>query len=162
VSATLREAVVWGTQASDRMDLISSGNSVRVLAGSRVQATLNTAAIDRFVAFGLGGNDRISAIGFNKPVELDGGAGHDVLLGGNAGDILRGGAGNDFLYGFDGHDFLLGEAGRDYLFGGNGNDTLDGGTGSDYLFGQARDDWLIGGLDLDWMFDFEGSNRRQD
>lgn len=162
VSATLREAVAWGTQASDRIDLIRSGSNVRVVAGGRVQATLSTALVDRFVVFGLGGNDWISAVGFNKPVELDGGAGHDVILGGNAADILRGGAGNDFLYGFDGHDILLGEAGSDYLFGGNGNDTLDGGTGSDYLFGQAGDDWLIGGLDFDWLFDFEGHNRRQD
>ena len=162
VSATLREAVAWGTQGSDHINLMGSGSMVRILAGGRVQATLDTASVDRFVVFGLGGNDRISAIGFNKPVELDGGAGHDILWGGNAADILRGGEGDDFLYGLDGHDVLLGEAGRDYLFGGNGNDMLDGGAGSDILFGQAGDDWLIGGLGLDWLFDFEGRNRRQD
>jgi thermolabile hemolysin len=162
-SATLREAITWGTQGTDRIDLVNHGNSgVRVLSGGRVLATLNASAIDRFVVFGLGGNDVISAISLNKAVELDGGAGHDVLLGGRAADILRGGAGNDFLYGLDGHDVLLGEAGRDYLFGGNGNDTLDGGAGDDYLFGQAGDDWLIGGVGLDWLIDFEGRNRRQD
>jgi len=162
-SATLHEAVTWGTQGNDRINLISHGNGgVRVLAGGRVPATLNTSALDRFVVFGLGGNDLISATGLNKTVELDGGAGRDVLRGGLAADTLRGGAGDDFLYGLDGDDLLFGEAGRDFLFGGNGNDTLDGGAGDDYLFGQAGDDWLIGNSGLDWFFDVEGRNRRQD
>lgn len=179
VSSTLHEVITWGTQGNDRIDLVNSGSNIRVFAGGRSLATRNTNSVDRFVVFGLGGNDWISAIGLNKRVELHGGAGHDVLLGGNASDILRGDGGNDFLYGLDGHDLLQGEAGSDFLFGdngndaldggagsdflfgGNGNDTLDGGAGNDYLFGQAGDDWLIGGLDLDWLIDFEGRNRRQ-
>lgn len=163
VSATFREAVTWGTQGNDRIDLTNLGsNRVRVSSAGRVLATLETAAIDRLVVFGLGGNDWITAFGLTKPVELDGGSGMDVLSGGRGDDILRGGAGDDYLFGFDGHDLLQGDAGRDYLLGGNGNDILNGGADSDYLLGQAGDDWLIGGAGLDWLFDVLGRDRRQD
>jgi phospholipase/lecithinase/hemolysin len=163
VSETLNQVVTWGTQSSDVIQLLNYGSSkLRILSGGKTLATLNAASVDRLVVFGLGGNDSISAIGLNKVVELDGGAGSDFLFGGNAADILRGGTGDDYLYGFEGNNWLQGDAGNDFLYGGNDDDTLDGGAGSDFLFGLGGNDWLIGGAGLDWLIDVQGRNRFDD
>ena len=46
---------------------------------------------------------------------------------------LDGGAGNDVLVGGDGDDDIKGDEGDDVLIGGDGVDTLDGGPGDDIL-----------------------------
>lgn len=51
-------------------------------------------------------------------VELDGGAGRDVLLGVGGNDTLKGGADSDSLYAGRGDDILLGGDGNDVIFGG--------------------------------------------
>lgn len=79
---------------------------------------------------------------------LTGGAGNDVLNGGNGTDTLFGGAGDDTLFGGNGNDILDGGAGNDALFGGNGKDsltwdqadnTIDGGNGQDTLVAAGGD-----------------------
>jgi len=84
---------------------------------------------------------------------LRGGAGDDVIYGGNGGDLLEGGEGNDYLvglsgndtiYGGGGHDTIYGNDGADWLYGGSGDNRLYGGTGSDYLEGGDGNDLLVG------------------
>ena len=81
-------------------------------------------------------------------------SGDDVLDAGSltapAGVAADGGAGNDVLIGGDGDDNLLGGAGDDVLIGGDGTDLLDGGPGDDVLIGgetvisgvRATQKWL--------------------
>ena len=76
---------------------------------------------------------------------LDGGPGHDILIGGIGNDTLRGGTGDDLLDGGEGHDELDGGPGDDYLHGGSGADRLAGGSGDDWLEGGAGSDTLAGG-----------------
>ncbi len=90
--------------------------------------------------------------GFER-LTFRGGAGNDVVQGGDAatsalaprgspalfGDRLYGGGGRDFLDGGDGRDALYGEDGDDQLVWSSGGDLIDGGAGEDLL-------WLDAGL----------------
>ncbi|WP_201722826.1 calcium-binding protein [Caulobacter sp. BP25] len=78
-----------------------------------------------------------------------GGAGDDVLTGGDMGDRLVGGAGSDVLDGAGGNDSLDGGDSGDTLFGGDGDDTLEGGVGGDVLAGGSGADSLSGGTGND-------------
>jgi Ca2+-binding RTX toxin-like protein len=100
---------------------------------------------------GLAGSDLITAAGLRGvAVNVDGGAGNDIIFGGAKNDVISGGAGDDILFGYGGNDALYGDAGNDVLSGGAGTDTLNGGTGFNILFVDGRD--LVrrtrGGLDL--------------
>jgi Ca2+-binding RTX toxin-like protein len=77
----------------------------------------------------LGAGDDV-ALGHTRALSVEGGAGHDSLVGGTGNDSLYGGVGNDTLE--------AGLGGYDRLFGGDGNDVLvlrggrsTGGLGSD-------------------------------
>ncbi len=75
--------------------------------------------IDRLV-FGGRYNDTISAAGFGDYVILDGGLGHDSLIGSDFNDALSGGLGMDALSGGAGNDTLMGGyAGDTYSIGVN-------------------------------------------
>ena len=86
---------------------------------------------------------------------LDGGAGHDILIGDGGDDILSGGADNDQLFGDDlstnmviqGADWLEGGVGDDQLMGGGGVDALFGGDGNDLLVGDFSDNPTLGADD---------------
>jgi Ca2+-binding RTX toxin-like protein len=78
-----------------------------------------------------------------------GGAGDDILTGGDAADRLVAGVGDDTLDGAGGDDSLEGGDGADTLAGGDGDDTLDGGAGNDALQGGSGVDILIGGAGND-------------
>lgn len=122
------------------------------------------------VVYGNGGDDFISAHlivfnipgGLTLPVTLYGGAGNDILIGGEAGDTLYGGAGNDILvgggglsdgtntlYGGDDRDILIGSFGQDFFHGGLGDDILVAGAMNVYENGDGlqaiRDEWTSGG-----------------
>jgi Ca2+-binding RTX toxin-like protein len=73
---------------------------------------------------------------------IAGGAGADVLAGGEGDDGLTGDAGNDTLRGGFGDDDLDGLENDDSLFGGDGDDDLDAGSGSDTTSGDAGDDYM--------------------
>jgi Ca2+-binding RTX toxin-like protein len=66
-------------------------------------------------------------------LEIDGGGGDDIIVGGPAADHLIGGDGNDRLTGFTGADDVDGGAGNDVMIwnNGDGNDTNDGDAGVD-------------------------------
>lgn len=68
-----------------------------------------------------------------KQIALGGGRGDDALRVGNLSVQTT-------IEGGDGHDTLVGGAGRETLLGGDGHDTLDGGLGSDVLSGGEGDD----------------------
>jgi hypothetical protein len=84
----------------------------------------------RVVVYAHGGHDTVDASGLTLAVELHGGKGHDVLVGGSADDVLLGGRGNDVLNGHSGRDLLIGGDDADELAGGADEDILVGGTTS--------------------------------
>ena len=68
----------------------------------------------------------------------------NVNINGGAGDdIIWGNAGNDTIQGLDGNDRIDGGPGNDVISGGNGNDILDGGAGSDTVTGDSGSDTFI-------------------
>ena len=102
------------------------------------------------ILFGGAGNDRLwgdvsflyeaDAVGDDS---LDGGTGEDILFGGLGNDRLEGGDGHDILIGTDhyewnisDHDVLTGGVGDDRIYGMGGDDMLSGGEGTDILFGD--------------------------
>ena len=119
--------VVDGTAGADRILLLAR-------PGGRVAVFVNGAHRGVFDApggirvNGGGGNDAIHAGRVATPVILDGGAGHDLLVGGFAGDLLLGGDGHDRVSGGPSHDLLVGGAGSDRLGGDGGDDILVAGT----------------------------------
>ncbi|HEY7396653.1 MAG TPA: hypothetical protein VH538_00005, partial [Gaiellaceae bacterium] len=93
-----------------------------------------------------GGDDEVRVLNSSAPlaagaITINGGAGDDVLLGGNGAETFVGGAGNDFVDG---------NIGADTAQLGGGNDTFewDPGDGSDAVDGQGGNDVL----------EFNGSN----
>lgn len=100
-------------------------------------------------------------------VARHGGAGNDILSGGDDIDEIHGGAGNDQINGYGGNDTLSGAAGRDALYGNDGDDSLSGGddadllhgeSGADTLAGDAGNDTLFGHLDDDILSGGEGAD----
>lgn len=104
-----------------------------------------------------------AAVSDRDTLELDFGAGgnlmngtsaHEIILGGAGDDVIRanggvdhvvGGTGNDTLYGGSSGDFIYGGTGSDSIQGGGSNDSLSGDNGNDTLEGQGGNDTLEGG-----------------
>ncbi len=92
--------------------------------------------VDRRVVQGTDGNDTLNESNRADPVDIDGGAGDDVITGTSVrgvSDVLRGGDGNDTFFGLAGDDFIIPGAGDDLrVVGGAGSDTFfpetDGGN----------------------------------
>jgi Ca2+-binding RTX toxin-like protein len=116
---------VNGTSHGDFMQFTTSrsGQLVARMNGKLLGKFLN---VDKIIASGNAGNDFIDARFANVPVDLFGGAGNDMLMGGKFGDVLVGDDGNDVLFGGGENDLLVGGMGRDYLNGGLGDDLLVG------------------------------------
>ena len=100
----------------------------------------------------------LDASQFNGNVTLDGGAGHDVLMGGSRNNVLNGNAGNDMLFGGNRDDMLSGGAGNDLLEGRDGNDVLKGEAGNDTLRGGSGDDRMFGDEGRDILFGGSGQD----
>ena len=157
------------------IDGTASGDDVRVKKAKKsndLEVVFNGVSegvfqADRVIINGTGGNDVI-CVGENvtQPVEVFGGDGNDLIVGGLNDATLHGGGGNDWLIGGSGHNLLdggdgndllevpcnnrnaatlLGGRGNDLLFGGKGNDRLEGGDGNDVLDGRGGMDTLCGG-----------------
>ena len=78
--------------------------------------TAAEAANDRLTVNALAGDDVVEASGLSAgSIQLteNGGAGNDVLIGGDGNDVLNGGAGDDVLVGGPGTDILDGSDGDD-------------------------------------------------
>ncbi|WP_349569065.1 M10 family metallopeptidase C-terminal domain-containing protein [Azotobacter salinestris] len=86
---------------------------------------------------------------------IDGGNGHDLLLGTPVADLLLGGSGNDLL---------VGDGGNDILEGGIGSDRLSGGAGADtFRFAAIQDSYYTASSNLtDLLLDFDAAQDRID
>jgi Ca2+-binding RTX toxin-like protein len=80
---------------------------------------------------------------------VDGGAGDDILKGGNNDDTLLGGAGVDILKGRGGNDTLTDTSGNDSFWGGSGNDVMNAGAGANKMYGGTGDDTINAGSGSD-------------
>lgn len=108
-----------------------------------------------------GGAGRDVITGGNLADWLDGGEGNDSLTGGNGNDVLDGADGNDVVAGGNGHDLFHDSDGasaprNDTAYGGAGNDTFNDGRGADLFYGGDNDDqFLLGSFlrDEDYLAD---------
>ncbi len=83
-------------------------------------------------------------------INVDLGAGHDVVTAGIGNDTVLGGDGNDTIDAGLSSDTVDGGAGNDLITDtGNGFDLLQGGAGDDTLDGGTGNDTLDGGADAD-------------
>ena len=101
--------------------------------------------VDRRVVQGTEGNDTLNQSNFVDPVDIDGGAGDDLITGtsvAGVSDVLRGGDGSDTFFGLAGDDFIIPGAGDDL--------RVVGGAGSDTFFPETN-----GGNDIFPEFSFE-------
>ena len=155
---------IRGTGGGDSIHLSVAADSGNVVVdfgnGTLPQAfdhnTFNTVSV-----FLAGGDDEFDVAGalVNATLNVNGGAGEDIISGSSAADSLSGGSGDDTISGRDGDDLIFGNGGNDTVNGGRGNDTevlgagddssvWNPGDGSDVVNGSAGDDALV----------FNGSN----
>ena len=87
-----------------------------------------------------------------QEVQIDGGAGNDLLYGAGEEDFIQGGSGDDRIAGFLSDDTLEGGDGNDQIAGGGGDDYVDGGAGHDRIWGEAQNDGLWGGAGNDMIY----------
>lgn len=111
-------------------------NTTLVGAGASASTSESITGFEKARLTGGTAANTINASSFSGPATLEGGAGIDVLTGGNFNDSLDGGEGNDVLVGNAGDDVLSGGGGRDLLIGGIGIDNLLGGSGDDIMIGS--------------------------
>lgn len=156
------ELIVLGRPARDRIRFGLAGINLNAGEGSTVDADITFRGVERFFAHGQLSADKISGEGgvgtgdpFAVPLFFFGGAGADILTGGEGFDFLDGGptGAGDELYGGEGFDHLdggptgagdelYGGEGDDSLFGGEGDDLAVGGPGADFISGDQGDDHL--------------------
>ncbi len=138
------DLIYGGTPGFDAVFVLGSGPGLSLFVQFE-----NLVAVNRLDFIGSGVTGKIILHGYDfidvlvgqfangNVVEIHGGDGDDVVVGGPLSDILFGDGGNDLILGgtqaTDGDDQLFGGSGRDVLFGNIGADTLDGGTGEDLL-----------------------------
>lgn len=126
---------VTGTSSDDWIQIGKTvSGDIRVTEnGSQTQLGVFAAAsVAKVIVNGLGGNDNVAVhVHANKQVAINGGAGHDTLIGGDSKDTITGGLGNDNIIGNNNDDSLL---------GGEGNDTIKGSSGQDSMYGQGGND----------------------
>lgn len=132
---------VIGGPGKDRVLVSGAGewrvNDRRIAHGSETTALQG---VESLTVVGGDGADTIDTKAFAGSVQLDGGAGDDVV---------RSGPGRDRLFGKAGNDLIHGGPNRDVLEGGDGSDDLRGGQGKDQLRGGPGDDACSGGPGAD-------------
>jgi hypothetical protein len=147
------DLLITGTKKADRIGITQDERGIVIRDGTA--SKLIKAKLHQIIVNGGEGNDLIGVDSSIKiRAALNGGSGHDVIVGGGGNDAINGGAGNDSVYGGGGNDTVVGAAGNDSLYGNTGNDSLVGGAGDDVLVtvGGGRYDTLEGdaGFDSFW------------
>ncbi len=150
------------TGVSGKMGVVSIGDTTQIertaTGGGRYEFTTSsgianikylgaTTALAYGVAFESTGD-----IHNAQGIQIDGGAGNDLLYGAGGQDFIQGGLGHDRIAGFDGDDTLEGEDGDDSIIAGAGDDYLDAGPGNDKLWGEGGNDGLWGGTGNDVLY----------
>jgi len=128
-NAKKKALFVRGTREADTIVVNVARGIVTVQAEMVAVGTFRQNQLSRVIVEAAGDDDyvAVSAL-FTRPVQLVGGDGDDILIGGKGKDLLLGGPGNDELTGGRGNDILVGGAGADNLDGGDNNDLLIGGA----------------------------------
>ncbi|MBE9156636.1 hypothetical protein IQ265_27220 [Nodosilinea sp. LEGE 06152] len=107
---------ITGSDRHDAIRIATSGHDV-VVSGLTANVSIFRAdASDRLLVSGGNGNDQIKAdhLELNRiQLTIEGGAGHDNIVGSVNSDTLLGGLGNDTLLGGKGADTLTGNEGSD-------------------------------------------------
>lgn len=129
---------VNGGNGAEQFTTTANGTRVRFDRLDPAPFAIDIGTSENLVLNAKGGDDRFSATGNLAAliqITVDGGTGHDTLLGSNGIDRLIGG---------DGDDFVDGQQGNDVAFLGAGNDVFqwDPGDGSDVVEGQDGADLL--------------------
>lgn len=137
--------LIWGgTDLLDAVYIIGSGPALQLFVQYEGLQFVNRLDVigagvtGKIILHGYGFSDvLIGEFATANVVEIHGGEGDDVIVGGFLGDELYGDAGGDVILGgtqaIDGDDYIEGGEGRDTIFGHWGADTLDGGGGQDLL-----------------------------
>ena len=130
-NARKKALVVRGTREADTIVAAVARGIVTVQAEGATIGTFRQAQFSRLIVEAGGDDDHVEVSPlFVRPVQLAGGDGDDLLVGGRGKDVLLGGPGNDQLLGGRGHDILIGGGGADSLDGGDNNDLIIAGAAS--------------------------------
>jgi Ca2+-binding RTX toxin-like protein len=144
--------IVQGGPGADHLRIAGGGdswvvgNDGRTVAGDgcagaagSTAVTCTGAGVALVVITGGGGDDSVTidpGVPADVTVRINGGAGGDLLAGGNGDDVLE--AGETFVNPTTGADILEGGGGSDALFADPGGDQLRGGAGNDLLVSSAQ------------------------
>ena len=101
-----------------------------------------------------------NAVFLEGPLNVDTGAGNDVVFGSASNDFIRVGAGEDYISSGNGNDALFGGLQNDELHGNAGEDTILGGFGRDLIIGGDDDDLIRGGHGDDELRGDDGAGSR--
>lgn len=121
---------VLGGNGNDNIELKQITTYTFTLKLNSVTETITSTnpVIEHIVVYGNDGDDTITILDVTDlRTEVYGGAGNDVIVGGDYQNILVGGDGNDTISG----------GRRDLIIGGHGSDTLYGGERQDVLVAGA-------------------------
>jgi Ca2+-binding RTX toxin-like protein len=114
--------------------LIGGAGNDRLIGGAGVDTAEyghSRTGVRADLAAGTASGDGIDTL--TSVENVNGGSGHDTLVGNGDANRLVGGAGNDRLDGGAGNDVLDGGFGDDSLDGGVGDDLIDAGAGADVV-----------------------------
>jgi Ca2+-binding RTX toxin-like protein len=127
-----------GTGGIDGIGASIVGDAIRV-SGLKADLRVENSDADRVIVQGLGGNDKLTAIGDVPGLTLEGNEGADDLTGAAGPETLRGGPGNDRARGNGGADRIeLGDGDDVATFRlSDGADTITGDGGADRLAVQG-------------------------
>lgn len=141
---------VDGTTGNDVVIVHAQGTDAQVLGlAAQVNVSGAEAGLDRiFIAAGAGDDvvDGSVVPAGSVGLQIDGGAGDDVLIGGAGDDVILGGEGDDVLIGGAGLDVLDGGTGDNVIIQGGGSMTVQNFDAGDVLDLRALHvnfDWLM-------------------
>ena len=136
--------IVEATNGDDVILIAGDASGVSAVGlAAQVNITGAEAANDRLTVNALAGDDVVDASTLaagSIQLTVDGGAGDDVLIGGDGNDVLSGGPDDDVLIGGPGTDVIDGGDGDDIEIQSLGADTVSSATraGKDWLATHAR------------------------
>jgi Ca2+-binding RTX toxin-like protein len=129
------------------LDGVANDGGIFGVRGAGLVSESDNVQPDVEVLVGGSGDDLLVAPGTATPglypVDFNGMAGADSLIGGATDDRLFGADGDDEIGGIGGDDEVRGGEGDDRLFGDEGDDTIRGDNGQDLHVGWSGDDTIL-------------------